>query len=579
MALRQVQRREVEVSASRLQLPPLLARIYAARGVHAREQLPRELAELLPPGSMCGIDAAVQRLERALENGERILVIGDFDADGATSSALAVLALRAMGASEVDFLVPNRFEFGYGLTPEIVAVAARSKPRLLVTVDNGISSVEGVAAANALGMDVVITDHHLAGPELPAACAIVNPNQPGCGFPSKYLAGVGVVFYVMSSLRTRLRESGWFERRGIAPPNMAEYLDLVALGSVADVVPLDANNRLLVHQGLRRIRARRARPGILALLEVAGRRPERCTAQDLGFAVGPRLNAAGRMDDMSHGILCLLAEDAVRAREWAEELDALNSDRRQIEQGMKAEAAAMLRRLESAGQGDLPWGLCLYEPDWHQGVIGILASRVKDLHHRPVIAFADADQDNLKGSARSIPGLHIRDVLDAVAARHPGLLSKFGGHAMAAGLSLRKADLEAFTRAFDEEVRRQLDPEALTPVVFSDGALEAEEFSVETAELLRDAGPWGQHFPEPAFDGEFEIRRLQWMGGGRHLKLWVSPAGCPWQSLEAVLFNADLPEGAVAAGQQVRLIYRLDVNEWRGQRNLQLMIEALHLPT
>ncbi len=572
-----IQRRQVDPALSRFpaDYSPLLRRIYSARGVVGPEQLPRELGALARPDTMRGMSAALSRLEQAMRNDERMLVVGDFDADGATSSALAVLAMRAMGARHIDFLVPNRFDYGYGLTPEIVAVAAQQKPGLIITVDNGISSVAGVAAANALGIEVVVTDHHLPGPQLPDAAAIVNPNQPGCEFPSKSLAGVGVVFYLMSALRSHLRDQGWFEQRGITAPNMGDYLDLVALGTVADVVPLDANNRVLVYQGLRRIRARRARPGITALLEVAGRVPERCHAQDLGFTVGPRLNAAGRLDDMTHGILCLLADDPVRAREWAEELNALNADRKQIEQGMKQEAMTMLARIEAGGEGNLPWGLCLYDPEWHQGVIGILASRVKERYHRPVIAFAEADEQTLKGSARSIPGLHIRDALDAVAARHPGMLEKFGGHAMAAGLSLEKRHFEAFSLAFDQEVRQQLSAEDMNPLVYSDGSLSGDELTVETAELLRDAGPWGQHFPEPAFDGVFKLQRLQWMGGGRHLKMWLAPHGSPWQTVEAVKFHAEPNQDLLISGRDVELVYRLDVNEWRGQKTLQLMVEHI----
>ena len=427
-------------------LPPLLTRLYAARGVQSVEELDKGLARLIPYRQLKGIESAVALLVEALEQRQRILFVGDFDADGATASSVGVLGLRMLGAAHVDYLVPNRFEYGYGLTPEIVAVALQRQPDLLVTVDNGISSVEGVAAAKAAGLKVLVTDHHLPGPELPAADAIVNPNQPGCEFPSKSLAGVGVIFYVLLALRARLRELDWFARTGLAEPNLAELLDLVALGSVADVVPLDANNRILVHQGLARIRKGFARPGLKAILEVAGKQAARISSTDLGFILGPRLNAAGRLDDMSLGIECLLTDDAALAADMAQQLDALNQDRKAIEQGMQREALAQLKDLPL---DSLPFGLCLFEPDWHQGVIGILASRLKERYHRPTIAFADAGDGLLKGSARSIAGFHIRDALDAVAARHPGLISKFGGHAMAAGLSLPQEHFGAFAAAFD----------------------------------------------------------------------------------------------------------------------------------
>lgn len=469
-------------------LPPLLARLYAARGVRCAEELDKGLARLIPYQRLKGIEEGVALLVDALEGGQRILIVGDFDADGATASSVGVLALRMLGAAWVDYLVPNRFEYGYGLTPEIVGVALEKRPDLLVTVDNGISSVDGVQAAKAAGLKVLVTDHHLPGPELPAADAIINPNQPGCEFPSKAMAGVGVIFYVMLALRARLRELDWFARRGLKEPNLAELLDLVALGSVADVVPLDANNRILVHQGLARIRAGRARPGLRALLEVAGRPPVRITSTDLGFILGPRLNAAGRLDDMSLGIECLLCDDEALARDMAVQLDQLNQDRKAIEQGMQREALAQLKELSLE---QLPFGLCLFDADWHQGVIGILASRLKERYHRPTIAFADAGDGSLKGSARSIPGFHIRDALDAVAARHPGLISKFGGHAMAAGLSLPQENFGAFSAAFDAEVRRQLAEEDLAGRLLSDGQLSIQEFHLELARVApgRSLGP------------------------------------------------------------------------------------------
>lgn len=551
-------------------LPPLLTRLYAARGVQSAAELDKGLARLMPYSQLKGIEAAVDLLVEALEKRQRILFVGDFDADGATASTVGVLGLRLLGAAQVDYLVPNRFEYGYGLTPEIVAVALERRPDLLVTVDNGISSIDGVAAAKAAGLKVLVTDHHLPGRELPAADAIVNPNQPGCDFPSKALAGVGVIFYVLLALRARLRQLDWFARRGIAEPNLAELLDLVALGSVADVVPLDANNRILVHQGLARIRAGRARPGLRALLEVAGRDHRRITSTDLGFILGPRLNAAGRLDDMSLGIECLLCEDEPLARDMAVQLDALNQDRKAIEQGMQREALAQLRDLPTE---QLPFGLCLFEPDWHQGVIGILASRLKERYHRPAIAFADAGDGLLKGSARSIPGFHIRDALDAVAARHPGLISKFGGHAMAAGLSLPQANFGAFSAAFDAEVRRQLAEEDLAGRLLSDGQLGAEEFHLELARALRQAGPWGQHFPEPLFHGVFEVVQ-QRLVGERHLKM-VLRTECGSRQLDAIAFNVDREQWPNPTVRWAELAYKLDVNEFRGQESVQLLMTHL----
>ena len=550
------------------ELPALLARLYAARGVRSAEELDKALGRLLPYQQLKGIEGAVDLLVQALQQRQRILIVGDFDADGATASSVGVLGLRQLGAAQVDYLVPNRFEYGYGLTPEIVAVALQRQPDLLVTVDNGISSVEGVAAAKAAGLRVLVTDHHLPGPQLPAADAIVNPNQPGCSFPSKSLAGVGVMFYVLLALRARLREMSWFVGR--AEPNLAELLDLVALGSVADVVPLDANNRILVHQGLARIRAGRARPGLRAILEVAGRDHRRISSTDLGFILGPRLNAAGRLDDMSLGIECLLCEDEALARDMAVQLDQLNQDRKAIEQGMQREALAQLKDLPL---DDLPYGLCLFEPDWHQGVIGILASRLKERYHRPAIAFADAGDGLLKGSARSVPGLHIRDALDAVAARHPGLISKFGGHAMAAGLSLPQEHFGAFAVAFDAEVRRQLSADDLTGRLLSDGQLQVGEFNLELARALRHAGPWGQHFPEPLFHGRFQLVQ-QRLVGERHLKLQLKTE-CGSQALDGIAFNIDREQWPNANVRCVELAYKLDLNEYRGNESVQLQVNYL----
>jgi len=548
-------------------LPPLLTRLYAARGVLSQDELDKGLARLIPYQQLKGIDAAVDLLVTALQQRQRILIVGDFDADGATASTVGVLGLRLLGAAHVDYLVPNRFEYGYGLTPEIVKVALERRPELLMTVDNGISSVEGVAAAKAAGLQVLVTDHHLPGHELPAADAIVNPNQPGCTFPSKALAGVGVIFYVLMALRARLRELGWFEANGRTQPNLGELLDLVALGSVADVVPLDANNRILVHQGLMRIRAGRARPGLRAILEVARRDPSRITSTDLGFILGPRLNAAGRLDDMSLGIECLLCEDETLAREMAVQLDELNQDRKSIEQGMQREALAQLKDLPVES---MPFGLCLYEAEWHQGVIGILASRLKERYHRPTIAFASAGEGVLKGSARSVPGFHIRDALDAVAAKHPELISKFGGHAMAAGLSLPAENFPAFADAFDAEVRRQLTEEDLTGRLLSDGTLAVEEFHLELARALRNAGPWGQHFPEPLFHGVFQLVE-QRVVGERHLKM-VLKTECGSVRLEGIAFSVDRDVWPNPTVRWVELAYKLDLNEFRGNETVQLMV-------
>jgi single-stranded-DNA-specific exonuclease len=548
-------------------LDPVLARVYAARGIDDPEQLGRRLQELLPDSRMKGIPAAVERLLIAFEQRQKILIVGDFDCDGATSTTVALLGLRMLGVAEVDYLVPNRFEYGYGLSPEIVEVAAQRSPDLLITVDNGISSIEGVARANALGIDVIVTDHHLAGAELPEACAIVNPNQPGCDFLAKSTCGVGVIFYVLIALRRALSERGWFNTQA---PNLASLLDLVALGTVADVVPLERNNRALVWQGLQRIRAGQARPGLLALIEVSGRRRDRLVASDLGFAIAPRLNAAGRLEDMSIGIECLLEENYDRALSMARELDELNRERRGIEQEMQQQALELLGRL-SLNDRELPFGLCLYDEYWHQGVIGILASRIKERVHRPVIAFAPGDEGEIKGSARSINGFHIRDGLDAVAAKHPGLLKKFGGHAMAAGLTIAAEDLPAFSDAFDAEVRRQLDAQDLTQRILTDGELPESAFSMELAEALRNAGPWGHQFPEPLFEGCFHLLQ-QRIVGQRHLKLVVMPEGGTL-ALDAIAFNVDTLVWPDESVQKVRLVYRLDVNEFRGQRSLQLMVD------
>ncbi len=552
-------------------VPPLLQRLYASRGLSCDTDLESGL-EHLPKPEMKGMAEACALLANALEKQHRLLIVGDFDCDGATSTSLAVLGLRALGAADVDYLVPNRFEYGYGLTPEIVAVAAERQPDLIITVDNGISSIDGVAAAAKLGIPVLVTDHHLPGDSLPQAAAIVNPNQHACPFPGKSLAGVGVMFYVLLALRSELQARGWFTAER-AKPNLAEFLDLVALGTVADVVPLEHLNRILIEQGLRRIRAGRCRPGIQALLRVAGKESNRLVASDMGFAIGPRLNAAGRLDDMSLGIRCLLTEDADTALSLAAELDDLNRERRAIEQSMKDDAMRVLAHLQ-LDPTSVPNGICLYDPTWHQGVVGILASRIKDRYHRPVIAFADADGDEIKGSARSIAGLHMRDALDLIAKRHPGLLNKFGGHAMAAGMSLAKADYERFATAFDAIVAELTSPEQLTAAVYSDGELTAEDLSLERAELLRGAGPWGQNFPEPLFHGRFRLVQ-QRIVGARHLKMVLAPEQGGEQIFDAIAFNIDTDVWPSPDTEYIELVYKLDSNLFRERLSLQLMVEHL----
>ncbi len=552
---------------------PVLQRVYDARQIRHKRQLDRELKRLIPFTGLMNIDAAAQLLYQALKRQQKILVVGDFDADGATSSALAVRALKAFGCQQVDFLVPNRFEFGYGLTPEIVEVACRHSPQLLITVDNGISSIEGVARARDAGIEVLVTDHHLPGERLPDASVIVNPNQQGDAFPSKHLAGVGVIFYVMLALRSLLREQGWFAAQGITEPNMAQFLDLVALGTVADLVPLDENNRILVYQGIQRIRRGGACAGIQALLRVSRRTAPRLVAADLGFALGPRLNAAGRLQDMALGIACLLTDEFTEALAMAEELDTLNLQRRQIEAEMKAAADQSLAQIR-VGDKALPPGLCLFDSNWHQGVIGILASRLKEKYHRPVIVFADdADQGLLKGSARSIPGLHMRDLLDRIAVSHPGLIRKFGGHAMAAGLSLAVDDFSRFRQAYYQALESQLSAEMLQQVLLTDGELQAADLNLELAQLLREAGPWGQGFPEPVFEGSF-ILIAQRVVGEKHLKLSLKPDAGD-QQVDAIAFNqASLQAGP---GAELYLAYRLDVNEFNGRRSAQLIVEHLYV--
>ncbi|PCE68081.1 single-stranded-DNA-specific exonuclease RecJ [Salinivibrio sp. YCSC6] len=555
-------------------IPPLLQRLYANRGLREDSELNRSVAGLHQYQALTGIEGAVALLSEAIATHKSILIVGDFDADGATSSALSVKALRMMGATRVDYLVPNRFDDGYGLSPDVVDQAAERDADLIMTVDNGVSSLAGVAHAKALGMQVVVTDHHLPGEQLPDADAMVNPNLNDCGFPSKALAGVGVAFYLMLALRAHLREQGWFEQQGIAIPNLAELLDLVALGTVADVVALDANNRILVHQGLQRIRAGRCCPGIQALIEVANRNMATLVASDFGFALGPRINAAGRLDDMSFGVELLLSNNIHAARRMAAELDALNQTRKEIEAGMKQEAVAWCERLiAEKSEQDLPVGLALFQRDWHQGVIGILASRLKEQFHRPVIAFADGGDGTIKGSARSIPGLHMRDTLDRIDTQHPGLIKKFGGHAMAAGLTIDESEFERFARLFDTQVREAVNDDDLKGVLLSDGELSSRDLSIETAELIQAGGPWGQGFPEPQFDGTFKVLQ-QKLVGSKHLKLMVEhPDG--GAMIDAIAFNIDVRRWPDPSVKQMRLVYRLDINEFRGNRSAQLIVSHL----
>ncbi len=558
-------------------IPAILKRIYINRGITDLAQLETSARGLHSYQKLAGIDQAVELLFQAIQQQKRIIVVGDFDADGATSSALSVLALRMLGSSNVDYLVPNRFEDGYGLSPEVVDQALELGAEMIMTVDNGVSSIEGVRYAKENGITVLVTDHHLPGQVLPDVDAMVNPNLDSCTFPSKALAGVGVAFYLMMALCVHMRKLNWFAQQGMQEPKLMELIDLVALGTVADVVPLDENNRILVHQGLQRIRAGKARPGIQALIEVAKRDARRLVASDFGFALGPRINAAGRLDDMSFGVELLMCNNIHAARRMASELDGLNQTRKEIEEGMKQEAMAFCERLQFGENSELPHGLALFQRDWHQGVIGILASRIKEKFHRPVIAFADGGEGTIKGSCRSIPGLHMRDALDVIDTQNPGLIIKFGGHAMAAGLTIKESDFERFSRLFDQVVKHELDDAALKGVILSDGELKPEEFSMHVAEQLRAGGPFGQAFPEPIFDGEFKVLH-QKLVGEKHLKLMLEPLykGHPTNvMIDGIAFNVDLRRWPDASVKTVRLAYKLDVNEFRGNQSLQLMIDHI----
>jgi single-stranded-DNA-specific exonuclease len=536
-------------------LSPLLTRLCAARGVESAEQLDHSLARLLPFAPMRGIDAAAARLAQAIAVQQRLVIVGDYDADGATATALGVLGLRALGAS-VEFLVPDRLTLGYGLSPAVVEIAAELRPDLLVTVDNGIAALDGVAAAHARGIEVLVTDHHLAGSALPD-CIIVNPNQPGCDFPSKCIAGVGVMFYVLMALRAQLRSMGTLPADG--GPNLAQWLDIVALGTVADMVRLDHNNRILVAQGLERIRSGRARPGLQALLRAGRRDPSRVTSTDLGFVAGPRLNAAGRIADMRIGIDCLLADDASEAERLAQRLDALNRERRDLQADMQREAEAALAGLAVADGASI----CLFDPGWHVGIVGLLAGRIKDQHHRPTIVFAADDSGLLKGSGRSIAGLHLRDALDLIDRRHPGMIARFGGHAAAAGLSLPAEQVAAFASAFEQVCREQLDSASLARVIETDGELPPADCTLDAVRQLEQL-VWGQGFPAPAFDGEFAVLEQRALNGG-HLKLWLQHGQ---ERREAILFGQAEPLPA-----RIRAVFTPSINEWNGRSSVQLQVQ------
>ncbi len=551
-------------------LHPLLERIFLARGITSELELDRTLAKLPSPWLLSGMEEMVEHLIVAINEQQKVCIVADFDADGATSCAVAIKGLQLLGAGQVTFVVPNRFEYGYGLTPEIVELVKLQNPDVIITVDNGISSIDGVKAATDSGIKVLVTDHHLPGSNLPAATAIVNPNLLDDKFPNKSLAGVGVIFYVLLALRSRLRDINWFETNQVKEPNLAQLLDYVALGTVADVVALEQSNRILVYQGLLRIRTGRCHPGLTALVEVSGKNPQTITAADLGFSLGPRLNAAGRMDDMSLGIQCLLSDDPALAKDIALQLDELNNDRREVEAVMKHEAQTYLSEMKALDEHHLPAGVCLFDANWHQGVIGILASRIKDQVHRPVIAFAPAGKDLIKGSARSIPGVHIRDVLSDIAVAHPKLLSKFGGHAMAAGLSLKMHDYPPFALAFDEMVSKRLASVDLEQKILSDGELAEQEMTIEIADLLQNSATWGQEFPEPLFDGVFDVIQSR-IVGQRHLKLVLrKPVGD--LVIDAIAFFVDRPEHWLGL-RQIKAVYKLDINEFRGNRTVQFIVQ------
>ena len=553
-------------------LDPILTRIFSTRGITENEQLERTLANLPSPWLLSGMEVMVEHLITAITQQQKITIVADFDADGATSCVVAMKGLVSLGASNVTYVVPNRFEYGYGLTPEIVELVKQQKPDVIITVDNGVSSIDGVKTAKDANIKVLITDHHLPGDQLPEADAMVNPNLIDDEFPSGNIAGVGVIFYVLMALRNRLRENQWFEKQNIKQPNLAQLLDFVALGTVADVVPLDQVNRILVHQGLLRIRSGQAHPGIKALIEISKRQFSSIDASDLGFALGPRINAAGRMDDMSLGIQCLLTDDEALAKDIAEQLEQLNNDRKEIEAQMKNEAMSFLSEMKALDEHHLPAGVCLFEKYWHQGVIGILASRIKDRLHRPVIAFASTDNGEIKGSARSIPGVHIRDVLSEIAATHPQILSKFGGHAMAAGMSIKMHDYPVFALAFDEVVGKHLDDVDLEQKIYSDGQLSENQITLEFSEMLQNAGTWGQEFPEPVFEGVFDVIQCR-IVGRQHLK-FVLRFRSSETLFDAIAFFVEQPEKWLGT-RSINSAYKLDINEFRGNRTVQLMLQYI----
>jgi len=554
-------------------LHPVIQRIYAARGIESEDDLDYSLNKLLSFEALKNIDIAVALLTTTISTDKRILIVADFDADGATSCAVAIRCLKAMGAKYVNYIVPNRFEYGYGLTPEIVDAAQGHHPDLIITVDNGISSISGVKYARDLGIEVLVTDHHLPGPDLPEATVIVNPNLPDDDYVSKNLAGVGVIFNIMIALRAYLRNTGWFQEKRLDDVNLAQVLDLVALGTVADVVPLDYNNRILVSQGLARIRSGNCSAGILALLNVANRSHDRVTASDLGFVIGPRLNAAGRLTDMSVGIECLLTDDHARALEIARQLNDLNLERRKIQQEMEISALDSLELKLDIEKESLPAGLCLYDADWHQGVVGVLASRIKERYHRPVIVFAPDKDDLIKGSARSIAGVHIRDVLEAISTKFPGVIAKFGGHAMAAGLTLVKTEFSRFQTLFAEEVSKQVDERQLHGVLVTDGELSPGDINLTLAQAIRNGGPWGQGFPEPCFTGVFNLVDSR-IVGDKHLKLTLGVDGCD-SIYPAIAFNFIDDKDTLDSNNTFHVVYQLDINHFRGRQTVQLVLEKI----
>ncbi|MFM2482297.1 single-stranded-DNA-specific exonuclease RecJ [Celerinatantimonas sp. YJH-8] len=568
--IRLIRRNHADTSGFSDQIHPLIQQIYARRGIHSEQQLNRSVKALTSWEQLNGMSRAVELL--LSYRLKTILIVGDFDCDGATSSALMLRGLRALGFHDVHFLVPNRFEYGYGLSPEIADLACEQGAELIVTVDNGISSIGGVEHAHQRGVPVIITDHHLPGAQLPAAEAIVNPNLTDCDFPSKSLAGVGVAFYLLLAIRAKMREQNLFSALNISMPNLADHLDLVALGTVADVVRLDQNNRILVYQGLARIRAGKCCVGIQALIEVSRRQQSSLVASDLGFALGPRLNAVGRLDDMSLGIECLLCDDLQQARRMASEMDGLNRERKSIEISMQQEAEASVAKL-SLNEQQLPSALALFREDWHQGVVGLVASRIKEKYYRPVFAFAKADEQTLKGSGRSVAGVHMRDLLERIDTQNPGLIDKFGGHAMAAGLSLPQQNFTKFVEQLERVATEFVEPEHLNYQLFSDGELPSELMTLEFAELLQQAGPWGQGFEEPVFDGEFFLLG-QKIVGENHLKMTLQSVGGN-TVVDAIAFNIDRSLWPDFQCRQIHVAYKLEINEYRGQRSVQLLVEWL----